>query len=68
MGRTGPAWLESTWTSADLKTTQFAGKKVQLDVGYGTDSTAALLGFWFDQVTLTNFQMQVADANTNVCP
>jgi len=64
----GPAWLQSTWTPTDLKASQFAGKNVQLDVGYGTDSTASLLGFWFDQVTLTNFYLQSADTASDVCP
>jgi hypothetical protein len=64
----GPAWLQSSWSAADLKSAQFAGKKVQLDVGYGTDSSAALTGFWFDQVTLTNFEMQIADTHSNTCP
>ena len=64
----GPAWLESTWTAADLKSSAFAGRKVQLDVAYGTDSSVSGTGFQFDQVTLTNFEQQVADAQSDVCP
>jgi hypothetical protein len=64
----GPAWVQSTWTATDLKSSQFANKKVVLDVGYGTDSSVSLLGFWFDEVTLTNFQIQTADAQSNSCP
>jgi hypothetical protein len=63
----GPAWLESTWTPADLQSAAFAGKKVQLDVAYGTDSSASLTGFQFDQVTLTNFERPVDDAQVDAC-
>jgi hypothetical protein len=63
----GPGWLESTWSAADLQAPAWSGKKVQLDVAYGTDSSASLTGFQFDQVTLTNFEQQVADGQDNVC-
>lgn len=61
----GPGWLASTWTASDLQLTD--GRPVQIDIGYGTDSTASLLGFWFDDVTLTNFYEQVGDQQTS-CP
>src|SRR5204862_2630998 len=63
----GPGWMQSTWTATDLKSTQFAGKKIQLDVGYGTDALTSLAGFWFDELTVTNFDLQVADTQSNTC-
>lgn len=57
----GPGWLASTWTAADLGAAGIAGRTVNVDVGYGTDPTAALVGFWFDDVTLTSIYEQGAD-------
>ncbi len=57
----GPVWLASTWSALDLGSASRAGRSVQIDVGYGTDPTAALLGFWFDEVTLTNYYEQGSD-------
>jgi len=62
----GPGWLPSSWSAADLGAASRAGRSVQIDVGYGTDPTAAALGFWFDDVTLTNFYEQGADQQS--CP
>ncbi len=60
----GPGWLPSIWNAADLNSASFAGKKVYVDVAYGTDPLASGTGFWFDEVTLTNFSIQGPDANT----
>ncbi len=35
---------------------------------YGTDVELTGRGFWFDQVTLTNIDLQVSDRQTDVCP
>jgi hypothetical protein len=64
----GPGWLPSTWSASALKAGTFAGKAVRLDIAHGTDPTAELLGLWFDEVTLTNAEIQVADASQDVCP
>lgn len=61
----GPGWLPSSWTAADLGSPLIAGKKVQIDVGYGTDPLASGTGFWFDEVTLTEFWEQVADSQSS---
>ena len=63
----GPGWLPSNWTAADLGAAALAGKKVQLDVAYGTDPTASLTGLQIDEVTLTNFDLQGADAQPDAC-
>ena len=64
----GPGWLPATWSAADLGASQRAGRTVQIDVGYGTDPLASAIGFWFDEVTVTNFYEQVADGQSNGCP
>ncbi len=63
----GPGWLQSTWTAADLGAASRAGRPFQLDVGYATDTSAALAGFWFDEVTLTNVQLLTVDQQVNAC-
>jgi hypothetical protein len=67
-GGPGPGWLPSQFSSADLGAASRAGKVLQLDIGYGTDPLASGTGFWFDEVTLTNFYEQVADTQSNGCP
>jgi hypothetical protein len=59
------SWAASGWTAANLNPPP--GGIVQLEVRYGTDGALALNGFRFDQVTLTNFERQVADVQSNVC-
>ena len=63
----GPGWLPSTWSAADLGAASLAGRKVQLDVAYGTDPTASATGLWIDEVTLTDFDLQGADAQPDAC-
>jgi hypothetical protein len=64
----GPGWLQSTWTPADLNASALAGRKVQLDIGYGTDGSVSGTGFWFDEVTLTNVYILGPDPQSDVCP
>ncbi len=40
---------------------------MQLEFRYGTDGAENNLGFHFDEVTLTNVDVQVADNQSNVC-
>ncbi|HEX9940749.1 MAG TPA: hypothetical protein VGG03_01935 [Thermoanaerobaculia bacterium] len=63
----GPGWLQSTWTAADLGAASRAGRALQLDVGYATDTSASLTGFWFDEVTLTNVELLASDQQGDVC-
>ena len=58
-------WAGSSWSSGVLD--DYAGQVVNLDIAYSTDGGLALRGFWFDEVTLTNFELQAADAQSNVC-
>ena len=55
-------FTQSTWSSPALNPGGlFTGRKAQLEVAYATDPGANGYGFDFDQVTLTNFDLQVAD-------
>jgi hypothetical protein len=56
----------SSWSAAALNPGGgFTGRKTQLEVAYGTDPLANGYGFDFDQVRLTNFDLQVPD--TQAC-
>jgi hypothetical protein len=61
------SWASSGWSAAALGSAGFAGKSVHLDVAYGTDGAANGKGFWFDKVTLTDFELLVPDAQADVC-
>jgi hypothetical protein len=63
----GVPFEESSWSSAALGLPANVGKRLRLDVGYGTDPLASAAGFQFDHVTVTNFDLQVADTNSNTC-
>lgn len=69
-GQNGWAATMSTWTGSSWSSTvldDFAGDVVSLDIAYSTDGGLALRGFWFDEVSLTNFELQAADAQGDVC-
>jgi hypothetical protein len=61
------SWGASTWSAAALDAAGLDGELVRLDVRYGTDAAISEGGFHFDQVTLTDFEIQVADAQSDVC-
>jgi hypothetical protein len=61
------SWASSTWSAAALQSATFAGQPVRLEMRYGTDAAVAGTGLRFDQVTLTDFELQVADTLTNNC-
>ena len=60
-------WSESGFTAGDLDAGAIAGDLIQLDVRYGTDPGLHLAGFWFDEVTLTNVDLQIEDTQSDVC-
>jgi len=63
-----PAFAPSFWSSAKLNPGgTLTGILAQLDVRYGTDANVAGAGFDFDEVTLTNFYVQVPDAQGDKC-
>ncbi|MBZ0113726.1 MAG: hypothetical protein K8J08_14770, partial [Thermoanaerobaculia bacterium] len=61
------SWAESTWSATALGSAGLAGQTIGLDVTYSTDAALAERGFWFDEVTVTNFSLLVADTQTNAC-
>lgn len=63
----GVPFAASSWNPAALGLPATAGVRKRLDMGYGTDPLASGAGFQFDEVTLTNFDLQVADQSSNVC-
>ncbi len=60
-------WGTSSWTAGALQSANLAGDFVRLEVIYSTDAALAARGFWFDEVTLTDFELQVEDAQSDVC-
>lgn len=61
------AWGSSSWSAAALGSAGYAGETVQIDIAYGTDFSVNGKGFWFDQVTVTDVEFLMADAQTDVC-
>lgn len=57
----------SNWTAAALQAPALAGKAVRLEMRYGTDELVNDTGFRFDDLTLTNVDAEVPDAQANVC-
>ncbi len=62
-----PTWAVSNWTAAALQAPALAGKAVRLEMRYGTDELVSDTGFRFDDLTLTNVDAEVPDAQANVC-
>ncbi len=57
----------SNWNASALGLPGNANKRMRIDVGYGTDPLASGAGFQFDEVTITNFDLQVPDTAPNGC-
>ena len=63
-----PTFAPSTWSASALNPGgAFTGRLAQLDVRYGTDANLAGAGFDFDEVTVTDFYIQVPDAQSDTC-
>ena len=63
-----PNFQPSTWSASALNPGgTLTGRLAQLDVRYGTDANLAGAGFDFDEVTITNFYVQVPDAQGDKC-
>jgi len=60
-------WGGSSWSASALGSASRAGKPVQLDIAYGTDYAVSGKGFWFDKVTLTNFELLIPDTQDDLC-
>ena len=63
-----PAFAQSVWHADALNPGGiFTGKRVRLEVAYGTDGAASLAGFDFDAVTITDFEELLADTQSDTC-
>ena len=60
-------WGAAGWTSTALGLPAIAGDPIRLSIKYGTDAGANDFGFRFDQLTLTNFNLKIADTATDQC-
>ncbi len=60
-------WGSSSWDATALQSTTFAGQLVQLELRYGIDAGGNDFGFHFDEVTVTNVDVEVPDNQTNSC-
>jgi hypothetical protein len=60
-------WAESTWTAGALGSAGHAGDSIQIEVRYATDGGLHLGGLLFDNVTITNVDVQVADTQDDEC-
>ncbi|MEM9556377.1 MAG: hypothetical protein AAGC60_19125 [Acidobacteriota bacterium] len=58
-------WAASSWSAGALGSAGIAGDLMQIEITHATDVAAVGTGFRFDQVTLTNIDLQVADAQAN---
>ncbi|MEM7353649.1 MAG: hypothetical protein AAF657_22820 [Acidobacteriota bacterium] len=61
------SWATSTFDAAALDAANLAGEFIQFDIRYGTDPGLHLDGFWFDELTVTDVNVQVEDNQSNVC-
>ena len=62
----GLTWLPSNWDATALGSAATT-TPIRLNIKYGTDPAANAVGFRFDQVTLTNVNVKVADGQSNQC-
>ncbi|MDY7093407.1 MAG: hypothetical protein SX243_10600 [Acidobacteriota bacterium] len=64
---TEATWGTSSWSAGALGSVGVAGLPRYLEVTYSTDGALALRGFYFDEVTLTDFDLQTDDGQLNTC-
>ena len=61
-------WMASTFDAEALGAAVIAGDFIRFDVRYGTDAGIHLDGFWFDELTVTDVNVQVEDTQPDACP
>jgi trimeric autotransporter adhesin len=57
----------AAFADATFNLSTLAGKTVQIEVNYNTDSAAALTGIWMDNVRWSNVYAQVCDIQADLC-
>ena len=60
-------WVSSGFSATALDSVSLAGEIIQLDIAYGTDELEDGDGFWFDQLTLTDVEIQLPDSQSDAC-
>src|SRR4029453_15997997 len=64
----GPSFAQSSWSAAAFNPGgQLSGQRARIDVAYGTDPAVSGQGFQFDEVVVTNAEVQVPDVGGNSC-
>ena len=66
-GVEGAGFLPATWSRSALGPAALDGKRLRLDVVYGTDPLLEGRGFQFDEVTLTDVEIQSPDQGSDQC-
>ena len=60
-------WASSGFSATALGSVSLAGEVIQLDIAYGTDELEHGDGFRFDQLTLTDVEIQLPDSQSDAC-
>ncbi len=61
-------WFQADWNAGAFNAGgAFTDLPAHLQINYGTDELDSRTGFDFDQVTITDFYLQVPDAHSNDC-
>ena len=60
-------WASSGFSATALGSVSLAGELIQLDIAYGTDELEHGDGFRFDQLTLTDVEIQLPDSQSDAC-
>ena len=64
-----PTWADTSFSSVRLRADDLAGMDVQMEMIYGQNRANQRRGFSFDEVTFTDFELQVPDTQSdNSCP
>ena len=69
-GQVGWAGLQNTWAASNWSSAALASQANiagRLEIRYGTDELVFGDGFRWDGLTLTNFDIVAADAQSNTC-
>jgi hypothetical protein len=60
-------WAPSSWDATALGSVSNAGRPIRLSIRHATDGEVNDVGFRFDQITLTDFNLKTPDAQSNTC-
>lgn len=66
-GGVATTWAESTFNATGMQSAALANQLLTIRMRYGTDAAVSGTGMRFDQLSVTNARIRVADAQSNVC-